>query len=294
MKNIIVTTTIHEPTEALLKFAKMKDWHLIVVGDQKTPHDSYKDFHYLSPSYQEQKYGRLSDAIGWNCIQRRNIGLIEAYRMGAEVIATVDDDNIPYESWGENLSIGRSVLASYYTTKNEVFDPLSATNYNYLWHRGFPIELIPHKNKIEYRGEEYIKPLIQADLWNGDPDIDAICRIAYHPEVEFTVSNYFFSNQIAPFNSQNTFLHRSIIPDYFLYPKIGRMDDIFASYHVQKIHPRSLVFGPASVYQKRNIHNLSQDLEDEMIGYRHGLEYVRGKFTLDYLGRIRKLFQDAL
>ena len=37
MKKIIVTTTINEPTEALIKYSNFKDWKLIIVGDLKTP-----------------------------------------------------------------------------------------------------------------------------------------------------------------------------------------------------------------------------------------------------------------
>ena len=39
---------------------------------------------------------RLSRLIGWNCIQRRNIGYVYAKKNGAKFIASVDDDNIPY------------------------------------------------------------------------------------------------------------------------------------------------------------------------------------------------------
>jgi hypothetical protein len=34
----IVTTTIFKPSRALLMFANIKNWQLIVVGDKKTPH----------------------------------------------------------------------------------------------------------------------------------------------------------------------------------------------------------------------------------------------------------------
>lgn len=107
MKKYIVTTTINPPTEATLKFLSKKDWTLIVVGDLKTPHNLYKKLNciYLHPDEQEKKYRKLSDIIGWKTIQRRNIGFVEAFRLGADVIATVDDDNIPYENWGAK-SIG--------------------------------------------------------------------------------------------------------------------------------------------------------------------------------------------
>src|SRR5690349_17716181 len=106
MKKVIVSTTIHPPTEALLRFDALPDWHLIVVGDLKTPKDfSLPRGDYLSPEEQERFDRPLSDAIGWNCIQRRNIGLLVAREMGAEIVALVDDDNVPHDDWGRNLLV---------------------------------------------------------------------------------------------------------------------------------------------------------------------------------------------
>ena len=39
----IVVTTIQYPTAPLKKFASLKDWQLVVVGDKKTPHDWHLD-----------------------------------------------------------------------------------------------------------------------------------------------------------------------------------------------------------------------------------------------------------
>ena len=96
MNKYIVTTTINSPTLATIKYSRKEDWTLIVVGDTKTPHQEYEDLDciYLSPEYQEKTYPELSETIGWKSIQRRNIGFVEAYNRGADVIATVDDDNI--------------------------------------------------------------------------------------------------------------------------------------------------------------------------------------------------------
>src|SRR3989338_279381 len=110
MKKVIVTTTINPPTEAVVKFDALKDWHLIVVGDLKTPKDyRLKNGLYMTPVMQEEYDKELSGALGWNCLQRRNIGLLLAHDMKAYIVATVDDDNIPYDGWGQDLLIGREV-----------------------------------------------------------------------------------------------------------------------------------------------------------------------------------------
>jgi hypothetical protein len=162
MKKFIVTTTINSPTVATLKFieiAKRDNWHFVVVGDTKTPHAEYErlDCIYLHPDNQDLKYPKLSKIIGWKTIQRRNIGFVYAYEHGADVVATVDDDNIPYDNWGTDLYVGKEVEVDYYTNKELlVFDPLSVTNQSNLWHRGFPIDLLHLKNNIEYRDRKSV------------------------------------------------------------------------------------------------------------------------------------------
>ena len=282
MNKTIVLTTIQPPTEATILFSEMKDWDLIVVGDLKTPEKDYKKLNcqYISPSDQEKINLKLSDSIGWNSIQRRNFGYIVAYENGTDVLANVDDDNIPYENWGENLSINKEIEYDCFESENGYFDPLSATNENKLWHRGYPIELVKTKNKIKNLGIKKKKPMIQADLWDGDPDIDAICRLSMMPEVKYDNKNYFGSEQLSPFNTQNTFFSREIIPRFMVIPHVGRMDDIWAAYFVQKEFPNSLIFGPSSVYQERNEQDLIKNLENELIGYRNTLDLLDGSYKL--------------
>lgn len=277
MKKAIVCTTINPPTEALEKFRAMEGWRLIVVGDHKTPHEAYTGWDYLDPFYQHSRWPVLSNLIGWDCIQRRNFGFIEAYQWGAEVVATVDDDNIPSLSWGENLSIGKSFVADEWKTSQPVFDPLTATNQSHLWHRGFPLPLLAERERATqpWCDREVVAPDIQADLWHGDPDVDAIARLVWQPEVEFDTVDFFFSRTISPFNSQNTFISRRFLPEYFMYPGVGRFDDIWAAYHVQQTGAQ-VVYGPPSVYQRRNPHNLVADLKAEMYGYEHTLDFIAG------------------
>lgn len=269
----IVTTTINPPTEALVKFAAKKDWRLYIVGDLKTPHEAYRDFpaHYLEPKYQEDKYKDLSDLIGWNCIQRRNIGLVEAYRDGADIIATVDDDNIPYENWGENLLVGRKVEVDCYANEKGFFDPLSVTSMRHMWHRGYPIQLLSSRLNNKFVGRVSMVPLVQADLWDGEPDVDAICRLTNnHPSEKITGSFPYTCEGVTVFNSQNTFLCRSVIPDYTVIAQADRMDDIWGGIVLQQRNENKnpfIVFGEPSVYQRRNYHNIVKDMERELMGH---------------------------
>jgi hypothetical protein len=293
----IVTTTINEPTIATYKFAeiaKRDGWTFVVVGDKKTPRYYYQeklDCVYLCYKEQPNMYPELSDTIGWNSIQRRNIGLLYAYEQGADVVATVDDDNIPYDNWGQNLLVGKTIECDLYETKDIVFDPLSVTNTPEIWHRGYPIELLQRRHKVEYKGKTNRKVLVQADLWDGDPDIDAMARLTMKPIVKYDVEKPYCSNRIAPFNSQNTFLAREVIPYYAVLPHIGRMDDIWGSYILQHYFPESVVYNKASVYQDRNVQDLITNLEKEIIGYRNTYDLVKNlQNYMDYLPEETKKF----
>jgi hypothetical protein len=274
MKKAIVTTTINAPTKAIERFQTMPDWELIVVGDRKTP-EPYRLTRGIYMSYSDQeKYDKsLSDAIGWNCIQRRSFGLLKAHELGADIVAVVDDDNIPYDDWGKDLMVGEKVKVNHYTTDLPAFDPVGATNHAHLWHRGYPLQLLPKRDYSKFQIKT-VQPDIQADFWDGDPDIDAICRLEHSPECKFNTRCFpIASNRISPFNSQNTFLSARILPHYFLFPHVGRMDDIWASYYVQA-KGFKVIYGKASVYQVRNPHDLLQDMKHEYLGYENNLKLI--------------------
>jgi hypothetical protein len=274
MTNVIVTTTINPPTRAIELFQSMDNWELVVIGDKKTPADyPLSRGTYVTPEEQEKYDPELSRAIGWNSIQRRNFGLLWANDMKADVVALVDDDNIPLEHWGENLLVGKDVEVNYYETDLPAFDPIGATNHGKLWHRGFPIQLLPRRDYTrKSRREVHVD--VQADFWNGDPDVDAICRIEHAPECDFDPGPFpMASNKMGPFNSQNTFVSGRCLKDYFLFPHVGRMDDIWASYYLQA-RGYGVVYNKASVYQDRNVHDLIRDMRQEYLGYENNLKLV--------------------
>jgi hypothetical protein len=229
----------------------------------------HENFFYFHPDQQEALNKPLSNAIGWNNIQRRNMAFVAAYDDGADIIASCDDDNIPMEGWGRDLMIGRTVKAAKLTSKHPVIDPISSTEHDHLWHRGFPVQLL-HDRRTEWVPSVTCAE-IQADFWNGDPDIDAICRMQHPGKHEFKPSSFpFFSQKLMPFNSQNTFLKREVMPHYFMFPGVGRSDDIWPSYHAQA-QGFGVIFGKPSVVQERNPQDIMRNFEDELNNYRHNL-----------------------
>ncbi len=118
--------------------------------------------------------------------------------------------------------------------------------------------------------------VVNAGLWLGDPDVDAVTRLANSIEATQFVFDESFGLErgtYSPFNSQNTALARDVIPAYCLSWLVGRHDDIWTSYLVRSIadHLGHLVlYGTPIVRQERNPHNYFNDHEKE----RQGLEYV--------------------
>tara|TARA_B100001093_G_scaffold426682_1_gene420753 strand:- start:9963 stop:10952 length:990 start_codon:yes stop_codon:yes gene_type:complete len=281
MKKIIVATTIYPVSEAMKKFATFKDWELIIVGDKKTPHEEYiklsnenKNVFYMTPEYQEENWKEISDLIGWNKIQRRNIGYLEALKRGGEIIASVDDDNIPLDNWDKNIRIGKPTNVYYYKTNDIAFDPVGVTNYKDLWHRGYPIQLLNGRNERYTITRKTIVPDIQAMFWNGDPDIDAVCRLEHKPMCFFD-DKYFpiATNVYSPFNSQNTLFSREALKKYLVMPGIGRMDDIWSSYYLEACGFK-VVYTKATVFQDRNVQDLTKNLKEEFIGYEKTLDLL--------------------
>jgi hypothetical protein len=302
MKRTIVTTTINAPTEALRRYAAMEAWDLLVVADKRTPVDRYADLncHVMTCEEQSDIAPELSELVGWSCIQRRNFGFIKAYADGADVVATVDDDNIPYEFWSDDLVVGQELTVDQYTAGGDVADPLSVTSVRNLWHRGFPIQRLSRKNEISYLGRQSVRVDVQAALWDGDPDIDAICRMMHRPNVKIEIAGPFaFTDRYVPFNSQNTALSREMLPYYMCLPGIGRMDDIWGAYLLQQHKKPNIVFTRASVFQARNEHDLSVDFGHEVVGYTKTDSFLKAGCDLsilqngDYVAKCFDLYQKA-
>lgn len=258
---------------------------MIISGDKKTPHELYgklsKDNDcviYLDPEEQHKRWPQLSEAIGWNCIQRRNFSFLLAHELNCETYCSIDDDNIPYEHWGQSINVGSEIECDEWCTTEPAFDPLLATVHSQLWHRGYPLELVRdrYKQVLTLNPSVTRKCDVQANLWDGEADVDAICRLSYETsECRFrTPVRPFTSNKPSPFNSQNTFLSREVMPHYFMFPGIGRQDDIAASYHVQAQGFRVMYGGP-TVVQKRNEHNTVTDMMNELWGIENNLAIVK-------------------
>lgn len=283
----LITTTINVPGNLdKWREALDEDDVVIVAGDLQSPHEEIVNFmndlpgrnFYLHP---EQQTGwAVSDFIGWRCIQRRNIALLEALRYDPEYVISVDDDNYPMSALQiveyDEIMRGHRTAPMVFSSSGW-FNPGLACVPS-VTHRGYPLaqRAIDAKH-LEYNLTHFSAPMpvgVAASLWVGDPDIDAIERLATDPEVQsiafprFTLA----PGTWAPFNSQATAIRGDLAPAFFMWPGVGRYDDIWASYLMRALmqhHGYVVHYGEPLVRQNRNEHDVIKDLEAEMFGMRH-------------------------
>ena len=283
----LVTTTIQPPTHATRKLLAHKNWDFVIVGDLSTPHNQYRylekyhtNLKYLQPHEQTALHPELSEAIGWKCIQRRNMAFFYAYKQKRyDVVGTFDDDNIFDDAWDGTTLVGKRITTKSFSCDEAVMDPFHPLNIPY-HHRGFPLTLTHHRHHTELvkRDKEYVVD-VDAPIPEGDPDIDAITRIMQQPILTLSQSQKaqlpFTSDNIMPFNSQCTFLRTSLLPFYMMIPHIGRYDDIFGAYLLQKLKDVNVVFNKPIALQERNEHDLTRDLTNEMYGYCNAEKFIK-------------------
>jgi hypothetical protein len=100
--NYIIITSINPITEAVKKFSKIKNWHVIVVGDIKSDKYYYDNITFLDINDQKNLNLLSFDTTPINHYSRKNIGYLYAIKNNANLIYDTDDDTFPYEFWETN------------------------------------------------------------------------------------------------------------------------------------------------------------------------------------------------
>jgi hypothetical protein len=271
-KKFIIITSIYEPSEAILSFAKLNDWQLVVVGDTKTPIGwEHPNVTYLSPDFQSKMNSDLVNNLPWKSYSRKIAGYVFAIENGAEVIADTDDDNIPYEDWGVNFERNLEL---------DIIEHKGFVNiYNYftdskVWPRGYPLNQILNSfdSKIQLKSTSLDSNKIGVFqfLADEDPDVDAIYRLTNNQPIYFKKRGLINlqPGAICPFNSQNTFFRKETFPLLYLPVHVNfRFTDILRGFIAQPILWASnytLCFGHATAIQKRNPHDYLVDFESEI------------------------------
>jgi hypothetical protein len=275
----IVMTTINPPATAVEKVSRLcrdKGWSAVVIGDTRTPKGWHADgIDYLDVATQKKTFGDLADAIPYRHYSRKNLGFLYAVERGASLILEMDDDNIPYDHFGEGISevvtAGARVVegAEWVNIYRHFLPPAAPT----IWPRGLPLDAIHVSGDISTLEREQICP-VQQYLADHDPDVDAIYRLIHSGPLSFEAgaSPVVLGEGVwVPFNAQNTLFFAEAFALTYLPCHVSfRMTDIWRSFvalAALSVHGRSVSFHTATVDQQRNVHDLMRDFEDEVPGY---------------------------
>lgn len=306
MKVTITTTTIHVPyliedyIKDVIKYNRQDYVDFVITGDKKTPAQAKEYCQKLQEKYNipvlfmdvddqnayMEKYPLLKGYLPWGCIQRRQVAILKAYEQGSDIIVLIDDDNyIACEDYvGHHLNLGKTVdmeTVSSPTGWYNICEDLQDRQNRKFYPRGYSWADRINEVKDITRSNQKIRTVVNAGFWLGDPDIDAVTRLAAPIDVISYKKDYNYALEkgtFSPFNSQNTAIHRDMVPVYFLVPDIGRFDDIWSSYIVERVagHLGDYVsYGQPLVKQIRNDHDYWVDAYAEEMGTKMTTDFCK-------------------
>jgi hypothetical protein len=305
----IVVTTIGDGTflqalMPLLRNPKART-NVIVIGDENTHPDCAANIlrvasegHDITWMDVEAQRGWLSQIpwlaahIPWRSDNRRNIGILEGWRRGHDVIVLMDDDNVPadpdefiamYSRVGSTIEAPQIISESRWINVCELLTCRSSRGADeplHVYPRGHPISR-RDESRIRVSPQTSAAPVVlHLGLWTGEPDVDAATRAAVAPiSGAATVTGPVLApaNALLATSSQNVAAARRLIPAWW-YVRMGsvapglvmdRFGDIlqgcFAIMAIAALEER-VALGPPLVHHRRNPHALFHDLAMELPG----------------------------
>ena len=298
----MVLTTIHDPKLLEDYYTNFKHFgHLdrvkvYLIPDRKTPKEAYlrcealrkKGLDVVCPDLQEQenflaKLGSFSKLVPYDSDNRRNIGYLMAYESGYDFVISIDDDNYcqPDDDFLAEHSVVLRDLSSCDVIDTSIgwyniCELLELETTIPIYPRGFPY----HKRHLKYDTtvqKNSCQVRMNAGLWLFEPDLDGITWLVApaHAKSFVNVSYVLGPEAWSPINTQNTALHRDVIPSYYFlkmnyivggFP-IDRYGDIFSGYFSQaciRHLGHAIRVGAPVAEHHRNTHNYLNDATNEL------------------------------
>ncbi len=267
-KASLVLTTINDPVVLehyhanFSKYGHLDEVRVFLIPDKKTAAGAFtrcrdlagRGLDLVCPGFGEQeeflaRVGFPPHLVPYNSDNRRNIGFLMALEDGCGFVISVDDDNYPRE--GEDFFAGHATVmegpreAEVVNTESGWFNIcglLELDRPGEAYPRGFPY--FARHAAAEVRRERSLADVhINAGLWLGEPDVDAISWLAAPARaISMKGSPVVLGNRAwSPVNTQNTSLKRECLAAYYYlkmgYPlggmPIDRYGDIFSGYFAQ-------------------------------------------------------------
>jgi STELLO glycosyltransferases len=283
----LVVTSVAPPTDALRALAAgagSAGWAFLLVGDEASPDDfELAGCEFYGLERQRGLRFELARLCPTRHYARKNLGYLEAIRLGAAAIVETDDDSVARpEFWlpREPRLRARLVAGGGWVNAYRYFT--TAT----IWPRGFPLDAVRSEPEPTTELEDRYCP-IQQGLIDDDPDVDAVYRLVLELPFRFDPREpvALGAGTWCPFNSQNTTWWPDAYPLLYLPATCSfRMTDIWRSLVAQRIaqaNEWSVLFHGATVVQERNPHDLMRDFRDEVAGYLGNRELAAALEDLD-------------
>jgi hypothetical protein len=302
LKAAVVLTTVSDPVlldgyfENFRNNGRLAQAQVIVIPDRKTPKAAYercallanKGFSVIFPTLEEQdcfvrKLGLPADFIPYDSDNRRNIGYLIALEGNCDFVISIDDDNFAPsrgDYFGEHSVVcGETHEFRILEASGGWFNVCSLLNMEpeiEVYARGFPYFARHEKVRIGARVAA-ATVRINGGLWTQHPDLDAMSWLNTPVKSNAFRGTSFVLDRAtwAPINSQNTAVHRSVIPSYYFLRmgatvagmKIDRYGDIFSGYFSQacvRALGNSVRVGSPIATHARNSHSYLHDATQEM------------------------------
>jgi glycosyltransferase involved in cell wall biosynthesis len=277
LRNVLVVTTIngksHEGISRLIEDSKFQNFELVLIGDHKTSGslgtiDEPRVHFYNLESQLSSKFSS-GRALPLNHYARKNFGYLVAAEMGSEWISETDDDNRLFAEFWEKQDPNKAIKNS---TASQWVNIYGAFGFGEYWHRGIPINEVQNSNILTtYEADTCSNIGCIQGLANGDPDIDAICRMLYNPVSNFSRKDSFVlePGYYSPTNSQLTRWNcKQTLPLLYLPSTVPwRVSDIWRGLIAQRyfaISGLKTQFRGGLGFQDRNEHDLLKDFVDEL------------------------------
>ena len=302
-KTFVVITSINRPSEAIHEFARWSGWHLIVVGDRKTPEGWQCDgVTYLGIEQQYDEFAELARMVPENTYTRKVLGYVYAMRRGATAIFETDDDNIPYagaQAVVELDILDRKVEVPSVRSEGGWVNIYAEFGASACWPRGYPLHALKDPVMAATKGHDSLPWGVLQYLADEDPDVDAVYRMTRGEPVFFARNRSLClaRQTYSPFNSQATLWLPEFFPLMFLPVGVSdRVTDILRGYMALACLWKcesTLRFSSPLVYQRRNPHNLLRDFEQEIDLYRYVDRWSKLLLGVQGKGPAR-IFQSAI
>jgi len=199
------------------------------------------------------------------------------------VIISIDDDNyaiVDEDFFGAHAIVGQTATLTSVAASNGWFNPCALLEFEpkvQVYSRGYPFGK-RWTDDVRF-GRSSGRVAVSMGLWTGDPDVDAVARLAIPVRSVGLKSRQAFllENSYMPINSQNTAVHREAMPAFYFVLQGVKLDgltmdrygDIWAGFFLNKVVAHmgdKIAVGPPLVNHTRNRHDLLRDLQNELWG----------------------------